>query len=259
MTLLADKVAIVTGAAGGIGRATALALAAQKAAVVAVDIDEAGARATATRISDDWGIGASIAADVTRDQDMSAAVAFAASHFGGLHIAVNVAGGGDRAGPLATLDEADFDHMIGLNLKSVFLAMRHQLARMVTQDSGGVIINISSTAGLRGVPNASLYSAAKHGVIGLTKCSALDYAKHRIRVNAVCPGAIATPQFDRVLARKYTGLAKSEALARIGQDYPLGRIGIPEEVASLIVWLAGDQASYITGQAFTIDGGRTAQ
>jgi NAD(P)-dependent dehydrogenase (short-subunit alcohol dehydrogenase family) len=256
--MLQDKVAIVTGAGSGIGKACAVALAAEGAAVITADIDAAGVAATAKLITAQGGRAHCLAADVTSDADMAALAALAFSQFGRLDIAVNAAGGGSRRGPLGKLAEDDFDMMIGLNLKGTFLAMRHQLARLAEQGQGGSVINIASTAGVRGVRNSSLYSAAKHGVIGLTRCAALDYAEAGIRVNAVCPGAIDTPQFDRILASKFPGAARADALASMKDVYPLGRVGAPQEVADMVVWLAGDRASYVTGQALVIDGGFTA-
>jgi NAD(P)-dependent dehydrogenase (short-subunit alcohol dehydrogenase family) len=153
------------------------------------------------------------------------------------------------------LDEGDFDHMISLNLKGAFLAMRHELRVMSARGQGGAIINIASTAGLRGTKNRALYAAAKHGVIGLTRCAALDYADQRIRVNAICPGAIDTPQLGKVLASRYPGVEPDETKRRVASHYALGRIGVPDDVAELVVWLAGDGSSYMTGQALTLDGG----
>jgi NAD(P)-dependent dehydrogenase (short-subunit alcohol dehydrogenase family) len=252
------KVAVVTGAGSGIGRSSAVALAAAGLAVVVADIDAASGKDTESLIIRSGGRAVALAADITRDADMAALADLAVARFGSLDVAVNVAGGGDRRGPIPALGEDDFDVMIGLNLKGTFLAMRRQLARMAAQGTGGSVINIASTAGLRGVRDGALYSAAKHGVIGLTRCAALDHAAARIRVNAICPGAIRTAQFERVLSSKFPGADPDAALAAMGARYPLGRIGAPEDVAALVVWLAGDASAYVTGQALAVDGGFTA-
>jgi NAD(P)-dependent dehydrogenase (short-subunit alcohol dehydrogenase family) len=233
MTVLDGKVAVVTGAGSGIGRASAAILAKHGARVVVADLDFELAAETAAIIEARHGVALALRADVTRDADMEAMVERALADFGGLAIAVNVAGGGDRHGPLASLDEGDFDHMISLNLKVAFLAMRHELRVPSEAGQGVAIINIASTAGLRGTKNQALYSAAKHGVIGLTRCAALDYADRQIRVNAICPGAIDTPQLGRVLAARYPGVEPDETRRRVAGQYALGRIGVPDDVAEL--------------------------
>lgn len=254
--VLTRKSAVVTGAGSGIGRAIAKALIDEGISVVASDLDAAAVDAMVDSMPEG---GAAIVAhhgDVRDAAAMEALVDRAVECFGALDIAINCAGGGDRSGPLAELDEHDFDHMIDINLKGVFLSMRYQLRHMAERGRGA-IVNISSTAGLRGVRGGSLYSAAKHGVIGLTKCAALDYADRNIRVNAICPGAIATPQFERVIAARFPDRLLQDAVATIGKTCPLGRVGTPDEVAQLAVWLASDAACYITGQAYAIDGGKT--
>jgi NAD(P)-dependent dehydrogenase (short-subunit alcohol dehydrogenase family) len=251
------KVAIVTGAASGIGRASAIALAAANFSLVLADVDPRACD-VAYSIMSSGGKAIDMVADITKDCDMAAMVDLTVSRYGGLDVAVNVAGGGDRRGPIPTLSEDDFEVMIGLNLKGTFLAMRRQLAYMVKQGTGGSVINIASTAALRGVRDSALYSAAKHGVLGLTRCAALDHAQAQIRVNAICPGAIQTPQFEKVLRLKLPDDDHDAALAEMGARYPLGRIGVPEDVAALVAWLASDASAYLTGQALAVDGGFTA-
>ena len=255
MNELRGRSAVVTGAGSGIGRASAMALAANGAEVLVSDIDEAAASETVARIASGGGVALAQKADVTRNDDVKALIERAVGAFGGLSTAVNVAGGGDRRGPLGSLEESDFDYMISLNLKSAFLSMSHELLVMSGTGRGGVIINIASTAGLRGSRNQALYSAAKHGVIGMTRCAALDYAHENIRVNAICPGAVETPQFEKVLAARYPGVDPDVAREKMASGYALGRIGVPDDVAELVVWLAGDRSSYMTGQALILDGG----
>lgn len=253
-----DQAAVVTGAGGGIGRAIALALAGQGIRVVASDKNAEAVDATVRLAAERGAAMVTHNGDVTDDLAMEALAECSVSSFGRLDFAINCAGGGDRAGPFAKLDEHDFDVMIALNLKGIFLAMRHQLRHMAAAGHGS-IVNIASTAGLRGIRGGALYAAAKHGVLGLTKCAALDYAANGIRVNAICPGAIATQQFERVIGQRFPDRPLEEAVAAVGAGYPLGRVGTPDEVAGLALWLISDAARYITGQAFAVDGGKTIE
>lgn len=246
----AGQVALVTGAAAGIGRATALALAAAGASVVAADIDERGAGETAALIDASGGRAMPMRTDVTQDQDCAALVAAAVDEYGRLDIAFNNAGIVGK--PLLTADysAADWQRVMDVNLTGVFLCMRHELKAM---SAGGSIVNTASIMGLIGAAGGSAYCAAKHGVIGLTKSAALEYGRSNIRVNAICPGHVETGLTvgDKALftpARLATELEKTA----------LRRIATPEEIAALVVWLCSSAASYVTGASYSIDGGFTA-
>jgi NAD(P)-dependent dehydrogenase (short-subunit alcohol dehydrogenase family) len=230
---LEGKVALVTGAASGIGRATAELLARNGARVVAADV----------KGGDDV-----VAADVTDGDAMRAAVARAVDAHGRLDLAANCAGVGGGHGATHEYPEADFDRIVAINLRGTWLSMRAEIAAML-QSGGGAIVNVSSTLGLRGSPFAAPYSASKHGVLGLTRTAALEYAQQGIRVNAVCPGAIDTPMMDETFER-FPGFRET-----LTAYVPMGRMGGPEEVAGAIAWLCSDAASFVTGEALTVEGG----
>jgi len=240
---LDGKVAIVTGAGSGIGRAIATALHAEGAAIVAADIsgnekalaDELGERAVAVR------------ADVTEGSDVAAMVDAARAAFGGLHVMVNNAGIDGTMGPIADCSEENFDRVIAVNLKGVFLGMKHALPVMVA-GGGGSVVNIASAAGLVGFPMLPAYCASKGGVVQLTRAGALEYAAAGVRVNAICPGVIDTP----LTAGIDPGMTDAATAMT-----PLGRLGRPSEIAALAVFLASDESSYMTGAAVSIDGGFT--
>ena len=247
--LLEGKSALITGGGGGIGRATALAFAREGAQVAVADIVLDAARETVALVNDAGGQAISLAGEVTRDAD-ARAIEGVVRTYGRLDCAFNNAGIAgfqvDAAGKkTADWSEEAFDRMIAVNLKGVWLCMRHEIPQMQAQ-GGGAIVNTGSIAGLVGLPTSSAYVAAKHGVIGLTKTAALEYAEANIRVNAVCPGFIKTRMTEDTMRRR------GEAILA---QTPLRRMGNPEEIAEMVVWLCSDRASYVSGAAYNVDGG----
>jgi NAD(P)-dependent dehydrogenase (short-subunit alcohol dehydrogenase family) len=245
-----NKVALVTGAASGIGRATALAFAAAGASVMLADVDTAGGEETGQMIHDQGGEAAFMRVDVAVDAEVAAMVAATVERFGRLDYAFNNAGIEGVVASVVDYPEEVFDRVSAVNIKGVWLSMRHEIQVMLEQGSGA-IVNTASIAGLGGNAHVIAYTASKHAVIGMTKSAALGYAAHNIRVNAICPGIIQTPMIERL-----TG----EAFTREGFDsvQPIGRRGQPEEVAATVVWLCSDAASLVTGIAMPVDGGATA-
>jgi NAD(P)-dependent dehydrogenase (short-subunit alcohol dehydrogenase family) len=246
---LADKVTLITGAASGIGRATAELFASIGARVVASDVDAEGGSATVERLSKAGHEAMFVAADVTDDEALGALVATAIDGFGRLDCAANCAGVGAGHAPTHEYPDELWDRVVEINLRGTWLAMRREIDAMLRQGSGGTVVNVASTLGLRGSAFASPYSASKHGVIGLTRTAAVEYAAAGIRVNAVCPGAIDTPMMDETFER-FPGFRE----ALIG-FVPMGRMGRPEEVAQAIAWLSSDGASFVTGETLTVEGG----
>src|SRR3954466_5955693 len=247
----AGKVAFVTGAASGIGRAAALAFAREGASVVAADVSERGNQETARLIEEQGGKALAVRCDVTRAEDVKAALDRTIEAFGRLDFAFNNAGVEQPVTAAADLTEAEWDRIASVNVRGVFLCMKYQIPLMLKQ-GGGAIVNTSSGAGVKGFAGQAAYCAAKHGVVGLTKAAALDYAKANIRVNAVCPGIIETPMMDR-----FSG-GTPEGRARVIAQEPVGRMGRPEEIAAAVVWLCSDAAAFVVGHAMVIDGGQTA-
>lgn len=244
------KTAIVTGAASGIGEAIALRLAASGAYVIVSDIDEAAAARTSETIVASGGRGMPFAADVARPEDHEALVAFAVAESGSLDLAVNNAGVG---GPAAATGDYPLDgwhRVIDINLNGVFYGLRHQIPAMIA-GGRGAIVNVASILGSVGFANASAYVAAKHGVVGLTKCAAMEHAGQNIRVNSVGPAFIDTPLLKKNL--------EPEALEGLASLHPIGRIGTPAEVAALTLFLLSDEASFITGSYHLVDGAYTAR
>ena len=250
-TLLEGKVALVMGASRGIGAEIARAYAAAGAGVVLAARDEQALLRVADEIEGAGGHAVAVRADVSSEADVRAAVRVAIDEFGRLDVATNNAAGGAPPTPLADLQLADFEQSIRTNLVGGFLAIKHEIAAMLENDGPvrGAIVNISSTAGLEGVASLAGYSATKHGLIGLTKVAALDYAERGIRVNAVAPGPILTHDLERA-GEKYQRMA-AEAM-------PMRRIGLPSEVADAVVWLSSEQSSFVTGTTLVIDGGKMA-
>lgn len=246
---LADETAIVTGAASGIGRATAERLAAEGANVVVADVQSDGGEETVARLEAAGGSAVFVETDVSDPAAVEAMVQTAVDTYGGLDIAVNNAGIEGANTKLAEVAEADWDRVVDINLKGVFLCLKYELAAMA--DHGGAIVNMSSIAGLTGAGGPQ-YAASKHGIVGLTRVAATQYAQQGVRVNAVCPGVIDTPMVDRVSEET------PEQLERFVQMQPLGRKGTPEEVANAVAWLVSDEASFVTGTAYPVDGGYMA-
>jgi NAD(P)-dependent dehydrogenase (short-subunit alcohol dehydrogenase family) len=248
--LLDGKSALITGGGGGIGRATALAFAREGARVAVADVAIAAARDTVALVNAAGGQAISLSGDVANDAEVQAMVAAALAAHGRIDCAFNnagIAGWQVEAAGKKTADwtEEAFDRMIAVNLKGVWLCMKHELVQMQAQ-GGGAIVNTASIAGLIGLQTSSAYVAAKHGVVGLTKTAAIEYAEAGIRVNAVCPGFVKTRMTEETMRRRGETI-----LAQI----PVKRMGTPEEIAEMVVWLCSDRASYVTGAAYNVDGG----
>lgn len=247
------KVALVTGAGSGIGKATAREFAKRGTAVVLADVAAEAGEQVANELRRDFDARSLfVRCDVMRSTDVAALVDATMDRFGRLDFAFNNAGIEGKQALLDETSEADWDRTIAINLKGVWLCMKHELPAML-KNGGGAIVNCSSIAGLVGFPAIAPYVASKHGVLGLTKTAALEYAKRNVRVNAVCPGVIATPMIDR-----FSGGDATKAAA-LSAGEPIGRMGRPEEIADAVLWLCSDESSFVTGHALAADGGWTAQ
>ncbi|SMO44014.1 SDR family NAD(P)-dependent oxidoreductase [Fodinibius sediminis] len=251
MKQLENKVSIVTGAAAGIGKATALLLAKEGAKVVVSDIAEDEGKKVVNDIENNGGKALFVKADTSRPKDHEKLVQKTVHEFGQLDIAINNAGIGGPQEPVGEYPVDGWDNVIGINLSGVFYGMNQQIPAML-DSGGGSIINMASILGSVGTPGAAGYVAAKHGVVGLTKGASLEYAAQNIRINAIGPGYI------------YTNLVNEETMGKEGiksleKLHPMGRLGEAEEVAQLVLWLASDQSSFVTGSYYPVDGGYLAQ
>lgn len=247
---LNGKVAIVTGGASGIGRSTALAFAREGVKVMVSDVDEQGGNETVRLIEEKGGEARFFKTDVSNAAEVEQLVRATVEAFGALHFACNNAGIGGPAAPVGEYPIDGWDKVIGINLSGVFYGMRYQIPEML-KAGGGAIVNMASILGTVGFANSAAYVAAKHGVIGLTKNAALEYSSKGIRVTAVCPAFIRTPMIENGLSQ--------EVLDWLVTKHPIGRLGEPEEVAELVVFLCSDEASFITGGYYLVDGGYVAE
>lgn len=251
MGLVNGKIALITGAAAGIGRATALKFAAEGAKVVASDINVKGGEETAEQIKNAGGEAVFVKSDISKSADVKALLAETVKTYGRLDCACNISGILGAMAPFTDQKEEDFDRVISVNLRGTFLCLQAELNQML-KNSGGSIVNVASIAGLVGSAGISPYVASKHAVTGLTKTAALEYAQQGIRVNAVCPGGVDTGMVQSFISEEFT-------MEMMDGMHPMGRIGQPVEVAELMVWLCSDRASFVTGSIIPVDGGFVAQ
>jgi NAD(P)-dependent dehydrogenase (short-subunit alcohol dehydrogenase family) len=251
---LTGKVALVTGGASGIGRATALTFSREGAKLIIADMNEEGGQQTVHMITENGGDATFVQVDVTQATAVEAMISTTVQTYGRLDCAHNNAGVTQRAyPPTAEFPEDDWHRVLAINLTGVWLCMKYEISQML-QQGGGAIVNTASVAGLVGLAGRSAYVASKHGVVGITRTAALEYAQQGIRVNCVCPGYIRTPMVEYVLQKEGAQL-EAQMVAR----EPIGRLGTPEEIAETVVWLCSDAASFITGHTMTVDGGFVAQ
>src|SRR5215471_14692570 len=246
------KVALITGGASGIGRAIALTFAREGAKLIIADMNAEGGQQTVHMIIEQGGEAIFVKTDVSKAIEVQALISRAVETYGRLDCAHNNAGisGGGRALTAEYLEET-WQRVLAVNLTGVWLCMKYEIPQMLSQGSGA-IVNTASVAGLIGARGLAAYVASKHGVVGLTKTAALEYAQHGIRVNCVCPGVIETPMTAR-------GLSDPERRAQIMANEPMGRVGTPEEIVEAVVWLCSDAASFVTGHTMTVDGGHVTQ
>ncbi len=250
--IMENKVVIITGAASGIGRATAQIYAREGARVIIADVNEKGGEETLGMINKQGHQGLFVRTDMTVETDVKTLVDRAMNAHGRLDAAFNNAGIEGMQALSADMPVGEFDKIIAVNLKGVYLCMKYQIPAML-KGGGGAIVNTASVAGLVGFPGLGAYVASKHGVIGLTKSAALEYAKQGIRVNCVCPGVIDTPMVGRL------GGSNPEMVAALASSEPIGRLGKPSEIGEAAVWLCSDHASFVTGHSMVVDGGLVAQ
>lgn len=249
---LSGKIALVTGGSSGIGRATSLLFAREGAKVVVSDVNVQGGEETVGMIEKRGGDAVFVKTDVSKAAEVEALIDKAVKTYGRLDCAANNAGVGPQMTTLLRYSEEEWDRTMDINLKGVWLCLKYQIPRML-EGGGGAIVNISSAAGLVGVRGCSAYTASKHGVIGLTKTAALEFAHKGVRVNAVCPGNTETPMLEEIIDR---GSENRELMLAM---QPQKRMGAPEEIAEAVIWLCSDAASFVTGHAMAVDGGVVAQ
>ena len=246
-----NRVALVTGAAAGIGFATAKAFAEAGAAVTLADVNVEAVRSAAEQLVAAGHQAIGVRCDVADEKEVAAAVERTISTFGRLDAAYNNAGVQSPAVEIADSTIEEFDRVTAINLRGVWSCMKHELLQMRKQ-GGGAIVNCSSIGGVIGLPGRAIYHASKHGVIGLTRSAAIEYAARGIRINAVCPGTIETPMVREMLVKE------PEAMREILRDQPIGRLGRPEEIADAVLWLCSPASSFVIGHALVVDGGFTA-
>jgi NAD(P)-dependent dehydrogenase (short-subunit alcohol dehydrogenase family) len=246
----AGKTAVVTGAAGGMGRAIAAAFASSGASVVVADVAVAGAEETVSQITAAGGVAEFVRTDVSQSTDVAALVDHAVKRFGALNYAVNAAAIETEQVGIADSDDDAFDRIIAVNLRSVFLCLKYEIRAMLAGGTGGAIVNIASTNAIRPQPMQASYTASKHGVLGLTKSAAIDYAADGIRVNAICPGAIDTPMLRGAMERRNRD--ERDVIKRLSL---IDRFGQPSEIARATLWLCSDDSSFTMGHALAVDGG----
>lgn len=251
------KVALVTGGSSGIGKATALAFARERAKVVVADVDVEGGKETVRLIKEIDGEAIFVKTNVSQAVEVKAMVSKVIETYGRLDYAHNNAGILHPHAFTADVTEETWDKVIDVNLKGVWLCMKYEILQMLEQGMGA-IVNTSSVGGLVGYPGRPAYNASKHGVAGLTKTAALEYAQQGIRINAICPSFIRTPMIYRAIGEFFEGEV-SEVEAMIGGLEPIGRIGLPDEVAEVVLWLCSDASSFVTGHVMPVDGGYIAQ
>jgi NAD(P)-dependent dehydrogenase (short-subunit alcohol dehydrogenase family) len=243
-----NSVALVTGAGAGIGRETAERFAREGASVVVSDIDTDAGAETVERIEEEGGTAAFVEADVSDSDAVAAMVEFAVDEFGGLDFAVNNVAAGAPAARTADIDEDDWDRVIAITQKGTWLGMKHEIPAILDGDDDGAVVNVASIAGIEASPGRTPYAASKHGVVGLTRSAGVEYATEGVRVNAVCPAVVETAAIESL---------SPEERDQVTADVPMDRPAQPEEIASAIVWLCSDDASFVTAHALPVDGGET--
>jgi NAD(P)-dependent dehydrogenase (short-subunit alcohol dehydrogenase family) len=251
MGLLEGKTAIITGGASGIGEASVKVFAREGAMITIADINEAQGEKLARMIKEMGSDALFVRTDISSREDVEMMVKKTVEHFGRLDCAFNNAGLEGKQATTAEISEDEWDRIMGINLKGAWFCMKYEIEYML-KHGGGAIVNTSSAAGLMGFPGLSAYTASKHGLLGLTKTAAMEYASRNIRINAICPGVIRTPMVDRFLG------GNKELEAHFIEKEPVGRMGLPQEIAEAAMWLCSDKASFVTGASIPVDGGMTA-